>query len=148
MGNNISNADIQVPRVLHHPGPFDTPEWVAYAAMAICNNNRIPVVRAKAGVGIPLEAAVIIVTDDVPDDVLADIRDARPTFSIIAATKVSLSDHIPALISTVRNNRHAAIVRIASNSLGRWLTIAGTDLVHVAIDDPVGFFGDVMGGAE
>ncbi|NEJ83678.1 hypothetical protein GR268_45305 [Rhizobium leguminosarum] len=55
---------------------------------------------------------------------------------------------MPALISAVRNNRHAAIVVTTPERLEHWRSIAGTDLVHVAVDDPIGFFGDVIGGAE
>ena len=147
MRNSVSTQGNQAPRVLHHPGPFDTPAWIAYAAMAICNNNGIETVVLKRGARVPLEASVVMVTDDVPSSALNELQDASPTWTILVKHP-TVSDYVPALISAVRNNRHAAIVFTSKDRLDSWLAIAGTDLVHVAIGDPVGFFGSVIGGAE
>ncbi|ACE92773.1 hypothetical protein RHECIAT_CH0003835 [Rhizobium etli CIAT 652] len=145
--NNVT-SESQAPRVLTHPGPFETAPWIAYAAMAICNNNGIKTVTLKRGDRVPLEASVIFVTDRTPESLVQEVREFEPTYTIFAGQSVSLSDYMPALISAVRNNRHAAIVVTRTDRLDHWLSIAGRDLVHVAVADPIGFFGDAMGGAE
>lgn len=145
--NNVT-SESQAPRVLTHPGPFSTPAWIAYAAMAICNNNGVKTVKLTRGVRVPLEASVIFVTDGVSGAALKELQDYDPTFTIIAKRGVVLSDYMPALISAVRNNRQAAIVVTGPDRLDHWVSIAGSNLLHVAVDDPIGFFGDVIGGAE
>ncbi|MGG7538707.1 hypothetical protein [Rhizobium sp. 12,4] len=147
MRDSFSAPEIQAPRVLGHSGPFDTPEWIAYAAMAICNNNGIAVVHLKKGWRVPLESAVVLVSDDTPATAIRELREAEPAWTILTRP-AKLDDLIPALISTVRNNRHAAIVMTKAERLDSWLAIAGSALVHVAVDDPIGFFGDVIGGVE
>lgn len=144
---NSVTSESQAPRVLHHAEPIDTPPWNAYAAMAVCHNNGIKVVRLKRGVRVPHEAAIVIVTDDVPSSALDDLKDFSPTWTILTKP-TTIPDYMSALISAVRNNRHAAIVNTSKDGLEHWLGIAGTDLVHVSVDDPVGFFGDAIGGVE
>ncbi|MGO6687932.1 hypothetical protein [Rhizobium johnstonii] len=145
--NNVT-SEFQAPRVLTHPGPFETAPWIAYAAMAICNNNGIKTVPLRRGDRVPLEASVIFLNDRTPETLVQEVTEFEPTYTIFAGQSVSLSDYLPALISAVRNNRHAAIVVTHIDRLDHWLSIAGRDLVHVAVADPIGFFGDAMGGAE
>ncbi|MBB2714080.1 hypothetical protein N2597_04335 [Rhizobium sophoriradicis] len=147
MRNNISDADIQVPRPHYHPGPFETPLDLASAVMAICENNGIEVVALVRGVRTPQEASIAFLTDDVSAAALEDLRDADPTWTIITCP-YDMADLMPALVSAVRNNRHAAVVVTDKDRLNHWLKIAGKNLVHVVTDDPLMFFGDVSGGAE
>jgi hypothetical protein len=147
MGSNISGAEIQVPRALYHPGPFEGPLDLASAAMAICENNGVDIIALTRGVRVPFEASVVFLSDEVTATALTELCDAAPTWTLITRP-ANVGDLMPALISAVRNNRHAAIVVTTPERSEHWGSIAGTDLVHVAVDDPIGFFGDVIGGAE
>lgn len=143
--NNVT-SESQVPRALYHPGPFKTPLELASAAMAICENNGVESIALTYGVRVPFEASVVFLSDEVTATALTELRDAVPTWTLITKP-ANVGDLIPALISAVRNNRHAAIVVTTPERMDYWLSIAGTNLVHVATDDPIGFFGDVIGGA-
>jgi len=114
--------------------------------MAICENNGVEIIALTRGVRVPFEASVVFLSDEVTATGLTELCDAGPTWTLITRP-ANVGDLMPALISAVRNNRHAAIVVTTPERVEHWLSIAGTDLVHVAVDDPIGFFGDVIGGA-